>query len=356
MQEIILVSSPLQALVVGLLLKSELESNLNRTLVFCEGKYNCLGEGGVSFYELEDTRDLTKEKLDKNLQIIMSKIKGPSRLWVSDIFWPMNNAIYTQMKSAKRLTVVNFFDEGIVLYWLEQMRLVRFVREFIKFAILSVKMKRKFSIPNKAPFYGNDRNGEVLALHPMLVRAEKTVRPIRVDLDFIKAFDYFLDQNVFQDDFVMLNNARAPALVISQPHYRVTSEDNFRLLVRSLSDHLRANGYTELFVKLHPSENDDFFKYYYEPLGYKKVFQGSLSPLEAKLSGLLSKNIILVSCNSSVLLNARSFGFKGAVISYGLDWLAKVYPFDSGFLGKQSRLFRLNDADVVLSDSSQSTF
>jgi len=353
MQEIILVSSPLQALVVGLILKSELELNLNQILVFCEGKYKCLEKEGVTFYELEDTRKLTKEKLDKNLQIIMSKIKGPSRLWVSDIFWPMNNAIYTQMKSEKRLKVINFFDEGIVLYFMGRLRLVRFIREFIKFALLSVKMKRRFSIPNKAPFYGNNRNGEIFALHPTLVRDKKIVKPIRVDLDFIKAFDYSLDQNVFQDDLVALNNARAPAIIVSQPYYRVTSEDNFRLLIENLSDYLRSIGHTDLFVKLHPSESDAFFKYYYEPLGYKKVFQGSLSPLEAKLSRLLNKNIILISCNSSVLLNARSFGFKGAVISYGLDWLANVYPFDFGHLRRQRQLLSLNDAEIIKFGSSK---
>jgi hypothetical protein len=123
------------------------------------------------------------------------------------------------------------------------------------------------------------------------------------------------------------------ALVLGQPYHRI-NQAGFKTLLAGLAQHLRQTGCSRVFVNLHPSEGMEVFESYYRDLGFEIGCPDMNAPVESIMQALPATST-LVSFNSSALLNARKFGFRGEVIAYGLDWVAAQYPF-------QPSLYKLN--------------
>ena len=352
MENLVIISSPLQALTVWFLLNSEASFNQQKVTVYVEGDYYIPRISGVRFININDTRGRNYAAIKNNLELIMRNVHSSSKLWISDLLWPMNNAVYSALLAKGTLDKVMFFDEGIILYWMERLSALRFTRELVKFSFLKHKTKVSFSAPSIRPFYGNSHNGEVFAFHPELLTSDHKVRSIRIDFDMVSRFNKALDEGDSDPDFIQWG-VRAPAvLLLNQPYYRVSSKDKFRSLVVNATNRIMSMGYSDLYVKLHPSENVSVFLEFYKPLGYKSVLEGARLPIEAKLHAMLP-NTALVSFNSSALLNATAFGFRGEVISYGLDWIAGQYRLQrSTILKHQQSLFNRVGVMTLLNDSS----
>lgn len=350
MVNLILISSPLQGLVVSLLLSSESSLKFGKVIIFLEGEGSFPSLPNVEVFYLQNTRGQGQKNICNNLDVVLKKIHSRCRLWVSDLLWPMNNATYSALLKFRMLHKVNFFDEGVVLYWMEKISVLRYFRENLKNAILEHRFGVDLTKVPMKPFYGNHRNGKVFALHPELLNYRRLISPIRVDKDVVIKFDSVIDADIPPSGLSQVAVNKPAALLLSQPHYRVTTDESFRRLVCRITNYLRAIGYDALYVKLHPSEGDNVFREYYGYLGYKKVFQGARAPIEAKLHAI-SPNTALVSFNSSALLNAKKFGYDGRTISYGLDWVADQYPLQRLTVMKQKSLFIQAGVEIV-SDSS----
>jgi hypothetical protein len=207
-------------------------------------------------------------------------------------------------------------------------------------------MGLRFTAPRLEPFYGRGV-GSVFAINPELLNANKWVRPVLVDMDVVQKFDEAFDYSNRVGGFSLAFGSSPAVLLLSQPHYRVTSEANFLRLLSNVTHYLRSRGYERLFVQLHPSEDSALFAKYYRPFDFQEAFQTARSPVEARLHAVPS-NTALVSFNSSALLNARKFGFRGKVISYGLNWISDCYPFQRALLNKQRSLFVRSGVEIVL--------
>ncbi len=347
MKSIILVSSPLQALVVWLMIQTDNSLIHGKVTIFFEGKYRMPNIEGIEYIFLEETRGNNFKAINNNLRKIIESMEKPANLWVSDILWPMNNAIYTLLNKQNKLLNVNFFDEGMVLYWLEKLSRVRLYREYLKFMLMQYRTGIKFTKPKIQPFYTNDKNGIVCALHSSLLNTNVKVCEILIDNELISQFDEGLDLMTSDPDMKIYNEDKVSALLLSQPYYRVTNHENFKRLLFNAKKYLKSDGCEDLYVKLHPSEGLDIYKEFYEPIGFKNIFSESKSPIEAKLHKL-PINTTLISFNSSALLNSRVFGFKGKAISYGLDWIANQYKFQKSIKEKQEKLFLKCGVDVIM--------
>lgn len=336
-----LISSPLQAVVVDALLCSEPGLDREGAIIFVEDERFVDFFEGLTCVTIRDTRLDGRRQIAENLRSIDGYLSGEVTLWVSDILWPMNNALYTHLKREGRLRTVNFFDEGMVLYWQEQLTRLNRVREWVKFRVLGRKLGLRFTPPPRAPFYGNALNGKVYALHPEFLSNAELVRPLELDLDRVGRMAAQLN-----DATGSATALEGAALVLSQPYYRVAEEDDFALVVAGLARHLRDSGHERLYVKLHPSEGASLFDRYYRDHGFEIAFPEMKGPVEIVLRSFPA-SCTLASYNSSALLNARKFGFKGRSVSYGLNWVATKYPIQRNLFSFNTSLLEQADVSIV---------
>lgn len=344
---VFLISSPLQVFVADSILAKFDFEQLRATMIVVEDEAFCDAFPGLECISICSTRLEGQKTIAHNLRAPLSNLTGAVSLWVSDILWPMNNAIYTELLRSDMLHRVNFFDEGIVLYWQERLSLYSRLRERAKFIILSERLKVQFTAPAGRPFYDNRLNGEVYALHPKLLTPNEKVRPLEIDLGRVAGLTATLEDRTGAVADAELNLQAGSALVLSQPHYRIADGGKFKSLVGGLAQQLRQRGHDRLYVKLHPSEGIDLFDQFYRDYGFEVAFAGMKSPIEAILQNLPA-SCTLASYNSSALLNARKFGFKGQVLSYGSNWVAAQYPMQRRLGQITQSLFERAEIEVVL--------
>ena len=345
---IFLISSPLQALVAAQIIEMGDEFRADNCIIFPEStEYNEVFRG-YRIINIENTRLDGKKYIKDNIKKISTFCNGRLILWVSDIFWPMNNAFYTFLLNKNMLSKVNFFDEGIVLYWQEHLPFLSKLREGAKCLILSRRLGVDLTAIRSSPFYDNRENGEVYALHPhLLTRADK-VRKIDVNIGGLDMIAAGFDGDLFDDRSTQPYCSENSAVVLSQPYYRVANEGQFTDQIEALASLLRERGHQRLFVKLHPSEGVEQFDKYYRRFGFEVAFDGMKAPVEAVLHRLPASTT-LASFNSSALLNARKFGFEGNILSFGLNWVAAQYPIQRSLFSRTHALFEKSDLEIVLS-------
>lgn len=92
-----------------------------------------------------------QKAIKNNFIKIENYVNGKSVLWVSDLFWPMNNFTYASLLKSNKISSINFFDEGMVLYWRKNVGLIRFLREILKSLALKIELGSYSFVPTK-PF------------------------------------------------------------------------------------------------------------------------------------------------------------------------------------------------------------
>jgi hypothetical protein len=341
-RDVFLISSPLQALVVYLLLSDSKLYRINSPIVFLEGSYALPPLNDVRMIRVSDTRARNATELKENAALIDNEIESPCNLWVSDLLWPMNNLAYSKLLAAEKISTLNFFDEGLVLYLKYKLSLATYFREVVKALILRARYS-SYSIPARKPFSDNFLNGRILAIHPELIGLDSGVERLEIDVTKVRDFSRLSGDSINQSKIAQ---ASSPLLFLSQPYHRFSSASEFGGMMKDLVKYLEKSGFTELFIKLHPSESLDDFRKYYSAFGFSKVLEDMRSPIEANVMNLSSTSTLLT-FNSSALLNVKRFGFKGNLISYGLDWVEKKFPYQRKVFIRQDELFRHVGAEVI---------
>ena len=319
MHNIVLISSPLQAIAVSQIINQNKPFFVgkNKTIIFCESKYNLSLPPKIEIIYIPNNRNYSN--LKRSLVVIKGNIKSKCNLWVSEILYPVNNAIYTYLKNNSFLNKINFFDEGMVTYYLQKIPFIYLVREIIKIIYIGFKYNVRLTIPSRNLFSGNYLNGSVYAICPELFPEPiKNAKPLIFNFNINNLGDPSRLNNLFNG----LTNEKS-LLFLSQPHHRISKKKEFYLLMNAMSKSIDSLGVTRRFIKLHPSENIDDFNKYYKSFNFILVDIGN-NPMETILN-TLPTNIILMSNNSSTLIFANKLGFKGEVYSFGLDWIQSQY-------------------------------
>ena len=317
MHNIVIISSPLQALIVSQIINQNKSVFLgkNKTIIFCESKYKINLPFKIEIIYIPDNRNYSN--LRRSISIIKANIKSKCNLWVSEILYPVNNAIYTYLKKNSFLNKINFFDEGLVTYYLQKIPFMYLVREIIKIFYIGFKYNVRLTIPNKNLFSGNDLNGSVYSICPELFP-----EPLKNSKKVIFNINDLGAPSRFNKLFKGLSNEKS-LLFLSQPHHRISKKKEFYLLMNAMCKSINSLGVTKCFIKLHPSESIEDFNKYYKKFNFIPI-DTSNYPTEIILNNL-PKNIILMSNNSSTLIFANKFGFKGEIYSFGLDWIESQY-------------------------------
>jgi len=343
---IFLVHTSLQALVCYLYIKNRINIYSKRTLVFLEGEIKMPPINGVSFIKIINTRG-DKLAVKENIKLIQSYINFNCELWVSELIWQMNNALYSHLLSKDRLKSINFFDEGSIMYLNTEHSWKFFLRQLLKSVILKLYYP-KYSLIKRKMYFTNKKNGLVLAINPNLIEGSNhNIIELEYDKDMVSKFLSIVEQkdaqylnDIFKDRII---------LFLSQPYYRIISEKKFNEFLEQVSRVIDNDQSGNLYIKLHPSEKLDVYEKYYKKFGFKILDKCSSVPMEALLH-LLTPDSVIVSSNSSLFFNARKFGFKGEIISVGLDLITKqVYYSSDTYYKRYIRLLKKFDCKIVLS-------
>ena len=344
-RQVFLVSSPLQALVVFLIHSDGRFSNpIKKPLIFLEGELHfppCDTAEVIPISNTRWNRSSIPKVATKLLEYLM---EDEIDLWVSELLWPMNNHFYSLLKENKKLKSLNFFDEGLVLYYNHKHNKALYLREVLK-SIVFKFIYGKYQIPNRDPFYGYQELRNVVAINPDAMDPNKFKSQLLIKEK--RLAEFFRTYPSAQKLEKSISAVKGSSVLLSQPMYRVIGDDLFLDILTDLISYLSDNGYTDVMVKLHPSEGLEEFEKYYQPLGLKTLPIGSELPFEIFVRNL-SKDSALISFSSSVLLNARQFGFRGKLVAFGLD---RVLDFRKllyiGALSKFQQIFSAADVEVV---------
>ena len=317
MHNIVLISSPLQALIIVQIIYQNKSIFLgkNKTVIFCEDRYKMNLPSKIKIIYIPNNRNYSN--LKRSLSIVIDNINSKCNLWVSEILYPVNNAIYTHLKNNSFLNKINFFDEGFVTYYLQKISIKYLFREIIKIIYIGFKYNIRLTIPSTNLFSGNDLNGSVYSICPELFP-----EPIKNSKQVIFNVNNLGAPSRFNNLFKGLSNEKS-LLFLSQPHHKISKKKDFYLLMNAMCKSINSLGVTKCFIKLHPSESIEDFNKYYKKFNFIPVDICNY-PTEIILNNL-PKNIILMSNNSSTLIFANKFGFNGEIYSFGLDWINSHY-------------------------------
>lgn len=332
-KNIFLISSPLQALTVFILLNNN-EVLKNNSIVFVEEGLAEFPNNLCVVEKISSSRN-NKKIIRNNCEEIINKTEGHFNLWISDIFWPMNNAFYSYAINSKKLISINFFDEGMVLYWYQKISNNRYIRELLKSTILKFYLGA-YTFISKRPFIGLKKVNLIYAYHPDLLKRKNILNIEVKNLDLIS---YRFQNNIKIKQLIFeLDRVNRPVIFLTGPYYRLTSEASFHMCLNALELRLNELGYNKLFIKLHPTESESDYLKYYKKYNFKLLFSDANEPIEA-YADVLGKHVDIIGFNSSALLNLKKFGFQGRVISFGLDYISSLSKYDSHLLEIQRKIF-----------------
>ena len=316
-QMIFLISSPLQALACWLIIKDNSFLKKSDIIVFTEGYYTLPDTANVKKIEVKNTRK-NKKNIKDNIKIILSSIHGKCELWVSELLWPMNNATYSILKANNRIKSLNFFDEGVVMYFNTTHTTYQYARELLKSFILKFYFKH-YTFPSRKMFSESEKDGKIAAFNPELIDNFKNIEKIYIKQNIINEFAENFIKKSHKKEIDRINKSKVPVLILAQPFYRVMQSNKFEEILIKLKNYLSSRDVSDIFIKLHPSESLKDYKSHYHHLGFKLVFSDLQStPAEIILSKL-NRNVKVASFGSSAFINARKFGFCGEMIVYGFE-------------------------------------
>ncbi|WP_114661848.1 polysialyltransferase family glycosyltransferase [Polynucleobacter necessarius] len=331
-KNIFLVSSALQSITIFLLLKRDPQLK-NSSIIFFENETALIPRSFKNVIMIESTRG-NRKAIKNNFKKIENYVDGKPVLWVSDLFWPMNNFTYTSLLKSNKLSSINFFDEGMVLYWRKNIGLIRFLREALKSLTLKIALGCYSFLPTK-PFFGIKKLGKIYAYHKDLLKHEG-VQEINIESNDLEEFRNALDINYSHLSKTKIDGKCT--LFLAGPYYRLSSASEFAVLLRKLVSYLNYCGFHNLIVKLHPTESKQDYFNYYQCHGFKLMDCVNSFPIEA-YADLMGDIDCVVGFNSSALLNLKKFGYEGRLLSFGLDYVSNLAKFDVDLTAKQTRIF-----------------
>ncbi|GJM07319.1 MAG: hypothetical protein DHS20C10_10530 [marine bacterium B5-7] len=234
-------------------------------------------------------------------------------LYVSELQWMCNNAIYTYL--ARYFTPGNlklsFIDEGFHLYidtpdYSIELRRKRFLKYFwMRFHRLPCQLRSTIST------YKKENVHAVYCYHPELLESEKYKNCHICSLSNKVIGDYSTEIGVtekFGDN--------DSALFLSQPYYRHIPPRIFKNVLRQMKRNL-SDDVKHIFYKPHPSDSEEWMAFLEQELGFKPLPLSKDVPIELVARYLDFKCVVGIS--SSALLNLRKFGYTGDIISFGAD-------------------------------------
>ncbi len=247
-----------------------------------------------------------------NLFTEIEKYSRDFTLWMSDFIYATNNYIYTRLAHEKRLKSLNLFDEGSLIYQLEDITRFQVARRLAKFLLFKLRYRHFSKIPHTFRQLASKIDMIFLYHNIDCLPASKKKKISffkAVKLQYLKQISGVIAEAktiTGGDSFILL----------SGPYHRHMSATGFQRIVAEIKSKAKERGFKNFFVKMHHTETQCDYEIFYKQNGFVEIFRGHQFPMEL-LGGLLDSKVTIASINSSFFLNARLAGFKNPLVICG---------------------------------------
>lgn len=324
-----LCSSPLQVVCAHAIALEHFRSPSDVNVLAVEGDADrriVLGDLWAAELSLHDTRPEWGDwarKIRCNIDAIEGQLHGMQlarlRLFVSDLFWLMNNSLvahFRQRARRERLSYEVFLvDEGTVMYTQHRLPIRARVRGLLKYVALRLSGLSALHITESTSGYRHPLCTGVYCFHPMLLDglSQVPVFPVPVgQLGYARP--------------LLTNFVALPArscLYLSQPLYKLAGQKRQYAVVQRVREEMTRGGIEHFYYKSHHADLADWRGLLEDELGFTPLPGTGRIPIEVLIDGL--QPAVLVSHNTSALVNIASSPFPGRVIACGLRELVEPY-------------------------------
>jgi O-antigen/teichoic acid export membrane protein len=258
-------------------------------------------------------------KIRKNLEVLAKEVPlaryRQIDLVVSDLFFPMNNVLVAYMarfcQSEKIGFTLSLMDEGSVLYAGTRLGVRRALKSFAKFAYLKLHRFPALLIHPGNADYLNPLCTKVFCLHPELLDLPQHVEMERIDPGRMAAV-YGLSQAEIQLP------ARS-CLYLSQPLYKTIDMGRQLTVVQESKRYLQKQGIIHFYYKAHHADLPEWLGRLESDCGFRPLALQDRIPVE--LVARTCDADVVLGHSTSALLNLRLYGYRGRIVSFGLQKL-----------------------------------
>jgi hypothetical protein len=284
-------------------------------------------------------------KIRKNLATLAAAFPpaGYSQieLVVSDLFWLSNNVLVAQLAGFCGKRKIGFrlalMDEGSVLYSGTRLGVRRTLKSLAKYAYLKLHGFPALLIRPGNADYLHPLCHKVYCLHPQLLRL-----PARVEMETIEPRWM---ASVYDPERTPISLPARSCLYLSQPLYkRVGIERQLEVVAESKS-YMQREGVTHFYYKPHHADLPEWIERLERDCGFQPLALREQLPVE--LLARLCEAEVVLSHNTSALLNLRLYGYRGRIISFGLQKLRTAFPDHSQFEDYLTAVNRIGHVELV---------
>ena len=224
-----------------------------------------------------------KEILGLNDSVL---IKKNYQLFCSDLFNPMNIIIFGLIKKYSKNLEVNFIYDGLVNLVNSKPRFTDLLRDYIKFFIYKYSLRLEFPI-KKNCITGLDNKNVVKQFIPNNIKLEKYEK-----IEYINYSFHIIDKKI-NDKLIVYVEQNIPYL-----------HNNYDFWIDKKDKFLEKFGLNQKFLVLAHTQSNK---------SYDNLINRKYELAEDDIISLCPSMVI--SHNSSVLINLKASGFKGRLVS-----------------------------------------
>lgn len=327
-----LVSSPLQLLTATILNLQYLQPLTNVTKVmFIEGEQYTEKDSLKLWDNIVYGRPVRPhiDTLDTNIKYNIQKISQLNlsdyhdvTLYISDLYWTFNNVIYTYLLSSlsSERYKCSIYEEGLVMYVRESLSLRDRAKSWFYFLKFYFKKIPYTILTHRKHENRNEHINTIYCLHPHLfniIERKNKCKPLNTSF----AQPYIESNYPIRDAETKLKKDSS-LLFLFQPFTNIITKGTLHAIIKQMVLYFSGKGVSEFYLKAHHFTSSEWLVELQEKYPFK-IWQDDINvPIEIYASTLAFENVVAI--NSSALLNLKAFGYKGNLISFGLDRIEAV--------------------------------
>jgi hypothetical protein len=284
------------------------------------------------------------DKIRKNLETLANEISLASyrqiELVVSDLFWLMNNVIVAWMVRFCACRKIQFrlslMDEGAVLYTGTRLGMRRTLKSLAKFVYLKLHRFSALWIRPGNADYLNPLCTKVYCLHPNLLDLPRHVEVERIDSAWMAV--------VYGSNQAKIPLPPGSCLYLSQPLYKSIDMERQLEVVQESRSYLQKQGIIHFYYKAHHADVPEWLGRLESECRFQPLALQDRIPVEL-VARTCGADIVL-GHSTSALLNLRVYGYRGRIISFGLQKL-RAASEESQYHYYLSALKKLGQVELV---------
>jgi hypothetical protein len=268
--------------------------------------------------EFGNAPDHIRENVKEIQRVLEHGQYASVHLVIDSLFWLTNNVVAAMLLNRCRKEGIAFsfsiLDEGAVLYTSKEMSWARLLRCWARSAYLTAHGLGTVILTRRSAEYRHRLCGAVYCLHPDLITPPPRVRVVPLRPEWL--------QSAYGDCFGPFEFPQRSCLYLSQPLYNQLGVSGQTELLLACRDALARRGIKNFYYKAHHFDQPAWLASLEQRCGFRPVSPNGTLPVEVVASQCNAD--VIFSHFSSALLNLRVYGYRGTIVSYGLERLRGV--------------------------------